>query len=115
MVPFEELHELFSRFGTIKDLNLYKPWATAKSSKGCGTVCYSSAEEARAAMAALHKVHRFRACERFDDEAVMVVEWADPSKLRPKHAVGEDAAAGKSCSFCVLFALKRSVQVEAEP
>lgn len=95
MVPYEELHQLFSRFGTVKDLNLFKPWATAKSSKGCGTVSYSCAEEARAAMAALHKQHRFRAYDRFKDGAPMVVEWANPSKLRSRPEGGQTTAAGK--------------------
>lgn len=40
-VPYEEILELFQEFGNVVSLNLFRPWATAKTSKvrrvaGCG-------------------------------------------------------------------------------
>jgi hypothetical protein len=31
MVPYEDLHELFSRFGEVTDLNLFRRWQTGES------------------------------------------------------------------------------------
>ena len=87
MVPDNDLLQLFSRFGTVKDLNLFRRWATAKTSKGCGTVQYSKPEEASAAMRALNGVFMF---EGFSGcEGSMVVEWMDASRLTaPSDAAG---------------------------
>lgn len=41
-VPSDGLLALFAKFGTVKHLNLYRRWATAKTSKGCGIVEYGS-------------------------------------------------------------------------
>jgi len=92
MVPYDDLHALFSRFGTVQHLNLFRRWATAKTSKGCGTVQYSKAEEASAAMLALHGVQTF---EEFSgsEAGPMVVEWMDASRLTapPAVATGKEA------------------------
>lgn len=87
LVPYEDLLALFSRYGEVKHLNLFCKWASAKTSKGCGTVQYAEAEEASTAMLALNGVHSFEgfpACE-----GPMVVEWMDASRLTsPEEAAG---------------------------
>lgn len=87
LVPYEHLHELFSEFGTIKNLKLFRRWATAKTSKGCGTVQYTSTDEADAALQALNGVHTFAGYPSC--EGPIVVEWMDPSRL-----TSAEAAAG---------------------
>jgi RNA recognition motif-containing protein len=87
LVPYEHLHELFSKFGTIKNLNLFRRWATAKTSKGCGTVQYTSTDEAAAALQALNGVHTFEGYPSC--EGPIVVEWMDPAQL-----TSAEAAAG---------------------
>lgn len=32
-VPYESIHALFSQFGAVLNLNLFRPWASAKTSK----------------------------------------------------------------------------------
>jgi hypothetical protein len=32
-IPYESIMELFAQFGTVLTLNLFRPWATAKTSK----------------------------------------------------------------------------------
>jgi RNA recognition motif-containing protein len=80
-VPYEELHGVFSKYGTVTNLNLYRRWATAKTSKGCGLVEYTTQEEAQAAMDALNGNYRFDSYP--GSEAPMVVEWMDASRLTP--------------------------------
>lgn len=85
-MPYDELHALFSTYGTVQHLNLYRRWATAKTSKGCGIAKFSTADEARAAMHGLDGVHRFDSYP--GSEAPMVVEWMDPSRLTPPSEAG---------------------------
>jgi RNA recognition motif-containing protein len=92
LVPHEELLQLFGKFGTVLDLNLFKRWSTAKASKGCGTVKYSTSEAASAALLALNGVHTFEAHQGC--EGPMVVEWMDASRLTSADAAGALAAAG---------------------
>lgn len=35
-VPYELIHALFAQFGKVVNLNLFRPWASAKTSKVCG-------------------------------------------------------------------------------
>jgi hypothetical protein len=80
-VPYEELHELFSKYGTVTNLNLYRRWATAKTSKGCGLVEYTTQDEAKAAMDGLNGNYTF---DNYPgSEAPIVVEWMDASRLTP--------------------------------
>lgn len=80
-VPYDVLLALFSKYGEVKHLNLYKRWATAKTSKGCGLVEYGSNREAKAAKDALHGVYMFDAYEGC--ESPMVIEWMDATRLTP--------------------------------
>ena len=41
MVPYEDLHELFSRFGEVTDLNLFRRWQTGESQVQ-GALCKGS-------------------------------------------------------------------------
>lgn len=38
IIPSETLMALFSQFGPVQSINLFKPWAGSKTSKGCGIV-----------------------------------------------------------------------------
>uniref|UniRef100_A0A383W3U9 RRM domain-containing protein n=1 Tax=Tetradesmus obliquus TaxID=3088 RepID=A0A383W3U9_TETOB len=76
-LPQHELLQLFGKFGHITEFNLYRRWAKAKNSKGCGTVVYADKASAAAAMAALDGKQSWP-----ESESPMVVEWAQPSKLR---------------------------------
>jgi hypothetical protein len=38
VIPAETLLALFSQFGPVQSINLFKPWAGSKTSKGCGIV-----------------------------------------------------------------------------
>jgi hypothetical protein len=49
-VPAEDLHKLFSQYGVVKELILFKRWPTARTSKGCGTVHFATTQAAAAAL-----------------------------------------------------------------
>ncbi len=78
-VPFEDLHSLFKQFGPVKHLNLYRRWATAKTSKGCCIVEFETQEAAAAAMEALNGKHTFAGYPSCD--APMVLEPMDPNRM----------------------------------
>lgn len=50
VIPAETLLALFSQFGPVQSINLFKPWAGSKTSKGCGIV--SNAAHAQQFLAA---------------------------------------------------------------
>eukprot|EP00879_Flechtneria_rotunda_P002428 GHRR01002625.1.p1 GENE.GHRR01002625.1~~GHRR01002625.1.p1 ORF type:complete len:782 (+),score=274.94 GHRR01002625.1:429-2774(+) len=90
-VPYESILALFQQFGTVKSLNLFRPWASAKTSKGCGIVDYDNPEAAAAAMVSLHTKYHWTG-----GETTMVVEWMDPARhCKDKQGMGKD---GKPCS-----------------
>jgi RNA recognition motif-containing protein len=84
LVPYQDLYALFSKFGTVSDLSLFRRWATARTSKGCGTVKFCKPEAASAALLALNGVHSFDAYPGC--EGPMVVEWMDVSRLSSAHS-----------------------------
>ena len=63
----------------MKLLNLYRRWATAKTSKGCGIVEFGDQASAAAAMAALSGSHTFDGHPGY--EGPMVVEAMDVNRL----------------------------------
>eukprot|EP00775_Hariotina_reticulata_P008247 gene8247-8436_t len=90
-VPFESIKSLFEQFGKIKLLNLFKPWASAKTSKGCGTVEFEDRSSAVAAMEALHSKFHWTG-----GESTMVVEWMDPAGQHGKDKVTPAPGGGKA-------------------
>ena len=86
-VPPEDLIALFSKYGHVQHLNLYRRWATAKTSKGCGVVEFSTPDEAKAAMMALSGHFSFGSYPGF--EGPMVCERLDPSKVTAPPDQGE--------------------------
>lgn len=72
----EQVHKLFSQFGHVQEVNLYRRWQSAKTSKGCGFVRFSDPLAAAAAREALDNKYMFE-----NSEAPMVVEWLDPTRL----------------------------------
>ncbi|GBF95968.1 hypothetical protein Rsub_08091 [Raphidocelis subcapitata] len=90
----DEVAALFARFGGVESVNLFRAWATARSSKGCGLVTMATAAAAAAAREALNGSHVWPGAE-----AAMVVEWYSPGKLGTKAAaaaaVKAAAAAGR--------------------
>lgn len=98
-LPYDELLQLFSAFGEVEKLNLYRRWAKARNSKGCGTVVFASKASAAAAKSALDGKHTFP-----DAESNMVVEWAEPSKLSRSDdsQTGERHAGRQHCTpLCI--------------
>lgn len=91
-LPQHELLQLFGKFGHITEFNLYRRWAKAKNSKGCGTVVYADKASAAAAVAALDGKQSWP-----ESESPMVVEWAQPSKLRLA-ARTDNTPAGRPCT-----------------
>jgi RNA recognition motif-containing protein len=77
--PYDDLLTLLRQYGEVKDLNLYRRWATAKTSKGCGIVAFSSYSEAKAALEALNGAKPFKSHPGCD--MPMVVEYVDASRL----------------------------------
>eukprot|EP00878_Enallax_costatus_P011299 GHUV01011796.1.p1 GENE.GHUV01011796.1~~GHUV01011796.1.p1 ORF type:complete len:536 (+),score=161.13 GHUV01011796.1:273-1880(+) len=76
----EQVHKLFSQFGHVEEVNLYRRWQSAKTSKGCGFVRFSERSAAAAALEALNNKHMFE-----NSEAPMVVEWIDPARVANRH------------------------------
>eukprot|EP00878_Enallax_costatus_P000544 GHUV01000639.1.p1 GENE.GHUV01000639.1~~GHUV01000639.1.p1 ORF type:complete len:701 (+),score=275.00 GHUV01000639.1:70-2172(+) len=73
-----EIEVLFSSFGKLVEVNLFRAWAGAKHSKGCGLVIYADRSAAAAAIAQLHGKYVFPG-----SDCPMVVEWMDLKKQRP--------------------------------
>lgn len=71
-----QILELFSQFGRVEEVNVYRRWQSAKTSKGCGFVRFSEPKAAAAALEALNGKHMFES-----SEVPMVVEWIDPARL----------------------------------
>ena len=88
--PPEEVAALFSRFGAVESVNLFRAWATARTSKGCGLVVMATQAAAAAAHAALSGKHVWRGAE-----TTMAVEWCNARRLGAKAA---GAAATKAAA-----------------
>lgn len=73
-----EIELLFGSFGKLAEVNLFRAWAGAKHSKGCGLVTYADRTAAAAAIAQLHGKYTFPG-----SDCPMVVEWMDLKKQRP--------------------------------
>jgi hypothetical protein len=86
----DDVRALFSRYGPVESVNLFRAWATARSSKGCGLIVMSSPRAAAAARAALNGVFTWEGAD-----APMAIEWCCPSKLGAKSAA---AAATKAAA-----------------
>eukprot|EP00775_Hariotina_reticulata_P003529 gene3529-3798_t len=80
-VPYESIKALFEQFGKVKLLNLFRPWATAKTSKGCGILEYEDPAAAVAGMEALHTKYHWTG-----GDTTMVVEWMDLTRHRKDKA-----------------------------
>jgi RNA recognition motif-containing protein len=79
-VPSADLLQLFSQYGVVIELNLFKRWPTARTSKGCGTVHFATSQAAAAALSALNGVHMFPGYDGPGEDEPMVVEWLDSAK-----------------------------------
>lgn len=86
--PPEEVQRVFEPYGGVESINLFRAWATARSSKGCGLITMATQEGARAARDALNGKHVWEGAD-----APMAVEWCCPEKLGSKAA---NAAASKA-------------------
>jgi CUG-BP- and ETR3-like factor len=53
----DAVRALFARYGKVADINLFRAFQGAPTTKGCGLVTMSAAEEATAAIAGLHEQH----------------------------------------------------------
>ncbi|KAI8464618.1 MAG: hypothetical protein J3K34DRAFT_526052 [Monoraphidium minutum] len=76
-----EVSAVFEPYGQVAEVNLFRAWATARSSKGCGLITMATAEGARAARDALSGKHVWEGAD-----APMAVEWCCPTKLGAKAA-----------------------------
>eukprot|EP00879_Flechtneria_rotunda_P020981 GHRR01022094.1.p1 GENE.GHRR01022094.1~~GHRR01022094.1.p1 ORF type:complete len:243 (+),score=74.88 GHRR01022094.1:328-1056(+) len=73
-----EVEMLFGSFGRLAEVNLFRAWAGAKHSKGCGLITYVDRQSAAVAIAQLHGKYVFPG-----SDCPMVVEWMDLKKQRP--------------------------------
>uniref|UniRef100_A0A383VEA1 RRM domain-containing protein n=1 Tax=Tetradesmus obliquus TaxID=3088 RepID=A0A383VEA1_TETOB len=73
-----EVELLFGSFGKLAEVNLFRAWAGAKHSKGCGLITYVDRQCAAAAIAQLHGKYVFPG-----SDCPIVVEWMDLKKQRP--------------------------------
>jgi hypothetical protein len=78
-VPYDNIHSLFKQYGPVKRLNLYRRWATAKTSKGCGIVEFEDVESAAAAVEALSGKYTFEGFQ--GGETAIVLEPMDPARM----------------------------------
>lgn len=79
IITTETLMALFSQFGTVVDLNLFKPWSGSKTSKGCGLVVFADSHAAAAALDTLSGKFQWPGAR-----GPMIIEWMDPSKQHKK-------------------------------
>ncbi|CAK8544247.1 unnamed protein product [Lathyrus sativus] len=70
-----EVSELFSKYGTIKDLQLLR--GSQQTSKGCAFLKYETKEQALAALEAINGKHKMEG-----SSVPLVVKWADTEKER---------------------------------
>ncbi|WIA44420.1 hypothetical protein OEZ86_007184 [Tetradesmus obliquus] len=68
----EEVKALFARYGRVVEVNLFRAFQGAPTTKGCGLVTMGSNDEAAAAIDALDSKHIWDGME-----APMVVKWMD--------------------------------------
>ncbi|KAF6258452.1 hypothetical protein COO60DRAFT_1701321 [Scenedesmus sp. NREL 46B-D3] len=73
-----EVELLFGSFGKLAEVNLFRAWAGAKHSKGCGLITYVDRHCAGSAISQLHGKYVFPG-----SDCPMVVEWMDLKKQRP--------------------------------
>lgn len=70
-----EVSELFSNYGTIKDLQILR--GSQQTSKGCAFLKYETKEQALAALEAINGKHKMES-----SSVPLVVKWADTEKER---------------------------------
>ncbi|KIZ04483.1 CUG-BP- and ETR-3-like factor 4 [Monoraphidium neglectum] len=73
----DEVRALFGRYGRVFEVNLFRAFQGAPTSKGCGLVTMGSNEEAVAAIEALDSRHTWEGMD-----APMVVKWMDVALQR---------------------------------
>ncbi|GAX72674.1 hypothetical protein CEUSTIGMA_g130.t1 [Chlamydomonas eustigma] len=73
----EEVKSLFSTYGKVYDVNLFRAFQGASTTKGCGLVTMSTHEEAIAAIQALDNQHVWEGMD-----VPMVVKWMDAALQR---------------------------------
>ncbi|GBF95952.1 CUG-BP- and ETR-3-like factor [Raphidocelis subcapitata] len=86
----DAVRALFSRYGGVADINLFRAFQGAPTTKGCGLVTLGSVEEATSAIAALHETHVWPGMSQ-----PMVVRWMDSAlqrRRREEHLIGRQAA-----------------------
>lgn len=71
------VRDLFLAFGRVVDVNLFRVFQGAPTTKGCGLVTMGSAEEAAAAIEGLHERHTWPGMAQ-----PMVVRWMDSALQR---------------------------------
>lgn len=75
----EEVVALFSRYGQVAEVNLFRAFQGAPTSKGCGLVTYSAPSEAAAAIAGLDATYTWPGAD-----GPMVVKWMDTALQRKR-------------------------------
>lgn len=74
-VSEDEVSELFSKYGNVRDLQILR--GSQQTSKGCAFLKYETKEQALAALEALNGKHRMEG-----SSVPLVVKWADTEKER---------------------------------
>ncbi|GBF89388.1 hypothetical protein Rsub_01960 [Raphidocelis subcapitata] len=81
----QAVQALFSTFGRVSSVTLFRAFQAASSTKGCGLVVMGSADEATAAIWGLHESHVWEGMSQ-----PMVVRWMDSAlqrRRREEHAL----------------------------
>ncbi|KIZ01045.1 RNA-binding protein [Monoraphidium neglectum] len=108
----EEVRRAFEAFGPVEEVNLFRAWATARSSKGCGLITMATPAGAAAAREALNGKHVWEGAD-----APMVLEWMAPEKLGAKRdgAAASKAAAAAERAAAAAAAAAQHAPVAAPP
>uniref|UniRef100_A0A7R9VPJ1 RRM domain-containing protein n=1 Tax=Chlamydomonas euryale TaxID=1486919 RepID=A0A7R9VPJ1_9CHLO len=77
----DEIKDLFSAYGQVYDVNLFRAFQGAPTSKGCGLVTMGAHDEAAAAIEALHGKHTWPGMD-----SPMVVKWMDTALQQQRRA-----------------------------
>eukprot|EP00775_Hariotina_reticulata_P001643 gene1644-1985_t len=93
LITEPEIKQLFTQFGEVEEINLFRERRTHLS-KGCGFVTMASREQAMAAMAALDEKQLLEG-----SATPLAVKWADPELQVKKRRAVEDSNAENRMLF----------------
>lgn len=107
-VTEQEVTDLFSKYGTVEDINLFRERRT-HISKGCGFITLGSREEAMQAMEALDDKYTVEGAIQ-----PIAVKWADPDlQVKKRRAVEDSNAENRMLFFAKVLRSASEEEVKA--